>query len=223
MKRTTLLLTVFGLILTLVAWYMLLWMPRADALAQTETQIVDVQAQQATTQERITALQGVRQEAPQLQAELAAAESLLPRDTALPSALRQLQAAADASKANLVSVSPARPEAVEGAPPGLFSMPLNAEVRGTYFQIVDTLRRLEDPSISPRGLAWESVSITIDETAPNLVVVLTGRMYAVLPAPPAPAAEATDPEAAETETADDETTDGADVEVEVDTEQGSDQ
>jgi hypothetical protein len=30
-------------------------------------------------------------------------------------------------------------------------MGVTAEVRGTYFQIVDTLRRLEDPAISPRG------------------------------------------------------------------------
>jgi Tfp pilus assembly protein PilO len=224
MKRTTLLLTVLGLILALVAWYMLLWMPRADALAETETQIVDVQAQQATTQARITALQGVRQEAPQLQAELAAAESLLPRDTALPSALRQLQAAADASNANLVSVAPSRPEPVEGAE-GLFSLGLNAEVRGTYFQVVDTLRRLEDPSISPRGLSWESVSITLDDAAPNLVVVLTGRMFAVLPSVPAPGAEPIDPEAAEADATDDEAADGADgeVDVDVDTEQETDQ
>jgi Tfp pilus assembly protein PilO len=225
MKRTTLLLTVLSLILTLVAWYMLLWMPRADALAETEAQVVDVQAQQATTQARITALQGVREEAPQLQAELAAAESLLPRDTALPSALRQLQAAADASNANLVSVAPSRPEAVEGASPGLFSIGLNSELRGTYFQVVDTLRRLEDPSISPRGLTWDAVSIVIDDEAgaPNLVVMLAGRMFAVLPATPAPGVEPTDPEAAETDATNDEAADGVDVEVDVDTEQETEQ
>jgi Tfp pilus assembly protein PilO len=222
MKRTTLLLTVLGLILALVAWYMLLWMPRADALAETETEIVDVQAQQATTQERIASLQSVREEAPQLQAELAAADSLLPRDTALPSALRQLQTAADASSANLVSVAPSRPEPVEGAD-GLFSLGLNAEVRGTYFQIVDTLRRLEDPSISPRGLTWESVSITIDDTAPNLIVVLTGRMYAVLPTPPQPDVEAPVADGDGTEATEDEANDAADVEVDVETDQEVDQ
>jgi hypothetical protein len=188
MKRATILLTVLGLILVLVAWFLLVWSPRAEAITETENQVVEVQAQQVTTQARIATLQGVREEAPQLQADLAAAESLLPRDTALPSALRQLQSAADASNANLVSVSPSRPEAVEGAEPGLYAIGLTAEVRGTYFQIVDTLRRLEEPSISPRGLVWSGTDMTIDEEggAPNLIVVLTGRMFAVLPAPPAP-------------------------------------
>jgi hypothetical protein len=188
MKRATLLLLSLSLVLVLVGWFLLVWTPRSDAIAETEVQIVDVQAQQATTQARIADLRGVREQAPALQADLAAAESLLPRDTALPSALRQLQSAADASNANLVSVSPSRPEAVEGAAPGLYAMGVTAEVRGTYFQIVDTLRRLEDPAISPRGLLWTGTDITIDEEAgaPNLIVILTGSMFAVLPEPPAP-------------------------------------
>jgi hypothetical protein len=217
MKRTTLLLTVLGLILVLAAWYMFLWTPRAEARSAAEAEIIDVQAQQATTQSRITALQSVREEAPQLQAELVAAESLLPRDTALPSALRQLQAAADASNATLVSVAPSRPEAVEGSTTGLFSMAVNAELRGTYFQIVDTLRRLEDPSISPRGLVWDSVGLTIDDTAPNLTVALTGRMFAVLPSPPAPDTGETEATADATDEGD-AADEGADVEVDVDVE-----
>jgi hypothetical protein len=203
MKRATLLLLSLSLILVLVGWFLLVWTPRSDAIAETEVEITEVQAQQATTQARIAGLRGVREQAPALQADLAAAESLLPRDTALPSALRQLQSAADASNANLVSVSPSRPEAVEGATPGLYAMGVTAEVRGTYFQVVDTLRRLEDPAISPRGLLWSGTDITIDEEAgaPNLIVILTGRMYAVLPEPPAPEVGTTEP-AATDETAD---------------------
>jgi hypothetical protein len=194
MKRTTLLLLSLSLVLVLVAFYLLVWTPRSDAIAEAEVQIADVQAQQATTEARIVELRGVREQAPALQADLAAAESLLPRDTALPSALRQLQSAADASNANLVSVSPSRPEAVQGAAPGLYGMVVTAEVRGTYFQVVDTLRRLEDPAISPRGLVWTGTDITIDEDAgaPNLIVILTGRMYAVLPEAPASDVEAPD-------------------------------
>jgi hypothetical protein len=191
MKRTTLLLLSLSLVLVLVGWFLLVWSPRSEAIAETEVQIADAQAQQATTEARIETLRSVREQAPALQADLAAAESLLPRDTALPSALRQLQSAADASNANLVSVSPSRPEVIEGAAPGLYAMGVTAEVRGTYFQIVDTLRRLEDPAISPRGLLWSGTDITIDEEAgaPNLIVILTGRMYAVLPEPPAPEVE----------------------------------
>jgi type II secretory pathway component PulM len=70
MKRATLLLTVLGLVLVLAAWFMFVWSPRAEAITETEASIVDVQAQQATTQNRIAELQGVREQAPQLQAEL---------------------------------------------------------------------------------------------------------------------------------------------------------
>jgi hypothetical protein len=221
MKRATLLLTGLGLVLALVGWYFLVWSPRAEAITAAEAQIVDVQAQQATTQSRIVALQGVRETAPQLQAELAAAESLLPRDTALPSALRQLQTAADQSGATLVSVSPARPEPVEGAEPGLYSMLLNIELQGTYFQVVDVLRRLEDPSISPRGIVWGGATFAIDETAPNLTVALTGQMFAVLPAPP-PEPGAVEPVEGAGEEAED-GGEGADVEVDAEVEAEVDQ
>lgn len=207
MKRATLLLVGLGLILVLVLWYLLLWTPAQEELATVETSITDVQATQATTRSRIASLEGVREQAPQLQAELAAAESLLPRDTALPSALRQLQLAADQSGATLVSVSPARPELVEGSQAGLYAMLLNAEVRGSYFQIVDTLRRLEDPSISPRGIVWDSAALTIDEY-PELITVLSGRMFAVLPQPPAPDTGTAEPAPADGEAADGEPTDG---------------
>ncbi|WP_052667338.1 type 4a pilus biogenesis protein PilO [Nitriliruptor alkaliphilus] len=213
MKRVTLLLTGLGLVLLVVAWFMLVWSPRADALAETEVQIANVQTEQTTARSRILALQGVREQAPQLQADLAAAESLLPRDTALPSALRQLQQAADASNANLVSVSPARPEPVEGAPAGLYAMTVNAELKGTYFQIIDVLRRLEDPAISPRGFVWGAATFAIDETAPDLTVALSGRMFAVLPAPPPPpgAAEAAGEGTEETPDDADEGEEGAEV------------
>lgn len=195
MKRVTLVLTGLGLVLLLVVWYLLVWTPRAEAITAAEASIADVQAQQATARTRIVALEGVREQAPQLQADLAAAESLLPRDTALPSALRQLQQAADDSNATLVSVSPARPEPVEGADPQLYQLPLTLELRGTYFQIVDVLRRLEDPSISPRGIVWSDAGFVLDEEAPDLIVSLTGRMFAVLPAPPAPETGTTAPAA----------------------------
>lgn len=210
MKRTTLLLTALGLVLVLAGWYLLVWSPRNDALTAAEVATTEVQAQQDLTRSRVAALQAVREEAPQLQAELAAAESLLPRDTSLPSTLRQLQQAADASNATLVSVSPMQPVAVEGATPGLYAIALNAEVRGSYFQIIDVLRRLEDPTISPRGMVWDNVSIAMGDEAPELVVALTGRMFSVLPVPPAvdtattdaPAVDATDG-AADAEPADD--------------------
>lgn len=188
MSRMTALLGGLAIVLVLVLWYFLLWTPRVDELAAVESQIEDVQASQDVSRSRIDQLQQVREQAPELQAELAAAESLLPRDSDLPSALRQLQLAADESGATLVSVAPARPEPVPAADPALYAMSLALDLQGSYFQIVDTLRRLEDPSISPRGFVWEQIDLVVDEH-PSLTVSVTGRMFAVLPAPPADGAD----------------------------------
>jgi hypothetical protein len=206
MSRTTRLIVALGVVLVLVLWYLFVWSPRVEALELVEADIQTTQASQASARARIGELQLVREQAPALQAELAAAASLMPRDTALPGALRQLQQAADDSGATLVSVSPARPEPVVGADDAatnLYALGLALELRGSYFQIVDTLRRLEDPAISPRGFVWESVTLTLDEH-PTLTVAVTGRMFSVLTAPPmepdpnaavAPTEEATDTEA----------------------------
>jgi Tfp pilus assembly protein PilO len=188
MNRTMLALSVLGSILLVVLFWLLLWSPKQEELELALAEIETVQAQQFETEGRIRALEGVRDRAPELEAELAAGEAVLPRDTALPSALRQLQTAADEAGATLVSVSPGRPVAVEGADETLGQIPVNVELRAGYFQAVDFLRRMEDPTISPRGLTWTSLDMTVDEY-PSLTVILAGQLYAELPAPPAPEPE----------------------------------
>lgn len=192
MKRLTTLLVVLGLVLTLVAWYFLLWQPGSDELADVELQIEQVQASQSTTRARMGELQSVRERAPQLQAEVTAGETILPEGSSLPSALRQLQQAADESGATLMSVAPGRPASVEGADPTLYSMSLSFDLQGSFFQIVDTLRRLEDPRISPRGFLWRSLSLSTEEL-PTLVASITAEMFTVLPAPPVDAAAGGEP------------------------------
>jgi Tfp pilus assembly protein PilO len=187
MNRTMLALSVLGSVLLVVLFWLLLWSPKQEELELALAEIETVQAQQVETEGRIRALEGVRERAPELEAELAAGEAVLPRDTALPSALRQLQTAADEAGATLVSVSPGRPVAMEGADATLGQIPVNVELRAGYFQAIDFLRRLEDPTISPRGLTWTSLDLSVDEY-PRLTVILAGQLYAELAAPPAPEA-----------------------------------
>lgn len=183
MKRATLLLTVLGLILVLVGWYLLMWQPRAEDLARVEEETVSVRAAQETTRARIATLEGVRERAPELQAELVAIESLLPRDPAIASALRQLQLAADDSGVTLLSINPTRPNVIE-ADGGLHEMRVSLEMQGRYFALLDAMRRLEDPEITSRGIVWEGLTITRDEsTYPELTAALTGRIFTVLPQP----------------------------------------
>jgi Tfp pilus assembly protein PilO len=188
MNRTVVALSALGAVLVVVLFWLLLWSPKQDELEQAHLDIESVRSEQALTETRIRALEGVREQAPELEAELAAGDAIVPRDAALPSALRQLQTAADEAGARLVSVSPGRPTAVDGQPT-LGRIPVSVELHAGYFQAIDFLRRLEDPTISPRGLTWANLDMSIDEY-PNLMVNLSGQIYAQLAVPPAPADEA---------------------------------
>jgi Tfp pilus assembly protein PilO len=210
MTRTMVALSVLGAVLLTVVFWLLLWSPKQDELDQALVDIETVRSQQVQTESRILALEGVRERAPELEAEHVAGEAVLPRDAALPSALRQLQTAADEAGATLVSVSPGRPVAVEGGDATLGQIPVNVELHAGYFQAIDFLRRMEDPTISPRGLTWSNLDMSIDEY-PTLIVTLAGQLYAQLPAPPAPAEEAQDP-----------AEDGADAEASVDVDETED-
>jgi Tfp pilus assembly protein PilO len=206
MNRIQLLLVSLGAILLVVLFWLLLWSPQSEEIDDVRAEIERVQSQQASTQTRIGALQRVRDEAPEIEARLAAGASILPRDTALPSVLRQLQTAADESGAVLTTVSPGRPASVDELDDELAMIGLTLQMDASYFQLVDFLRRVEQADITPRGIAWEQLSLSIGEY-PELNVSLNGRMYALLPSAPPPEDEP-EPE-------DDDDADDADVEIEI--------
>lgn len=194
MSRQTAILSAFGVVLVLVLFYFFAFQPKNEELAVIRDEIDAAVAQQATLEARIAALQEVRLRAPEIEAALAAAESITPRESALPSALRQLQLAADDSGVELRTVSPGRPVAVPGEIPELSTISVAVTIDGSYFQLIDFLRRIEDPAITPRGIIWTSGTVS-PANYPQLAASLTGQMYAVLPAPAAPAPAPTETEA----------------------------
>ncbi|MBW3659809.1 MAG: type 4a pilus biogenesis protein PilO [Actinobacteria bacterium] len=189
MTRQNAILSVLGVVLVLVLFYFFAFQPKNEEIAVIREEIDTAVAQQATLESRIAALQEVRLRAPEIEAALAAAESIIPRESALPSALRQLQLAADDSGVDLITISPGRPTVVEGAAPELALMTISVAIEGSYFQLVDFLRRIEDPAITPRGIEWNSGSLA-PTVYPRLTVSLSGEMYALLPAAPVPVEEA---------------------------------
>lgn len=199
MSRQNAILTILAAVLVVVLFFFFLFQPRANDIAEARTQAEDVRAQQQVTRTRITQLEAVRAEAPEVEAALAAAETIIPRNSALPAAVRQIQMAANTSGGTLVSIAVTRPQEVEtttGAAPAtgaeqLAQMGLTVSFSGGYFQVVDFLRRIEDPAITPRAVVWESLSVA-DEEYPVLTTSLSGRMFALLP--PGSVDEAPSPE-----------------------------
>jgi Tfp pilus assembly protein PilO len=214
MTRTHWLLAGLAALLVLALFWLMLMSPQRDELAELQAETEDIEARQVQTASRIASLEAVRDEAPRQEALLAAAHAILPRDPALPSFLRQLQQAADDSEITLVAVAPARPveATVEGADQSLHVINVGVELQGGYFQLVDFLRRIEDPAITPRGMTWNALNVSGEpEDYPTLEISLQGDVYTLLPIAPA---ETEVPDAPD---ADDEDPD-ADVDVDVDVE-----
>lgn len=222
MNRTALLLSVLGAVVVIVLFFVFVFQPARDDLAEVEEQIALEQDEQERLEAEIERLQLVREDAPSVEAELATADAIVPRDPALPALVRQLQLAADESGVTLSSVATGRPAELEEAPEeGLSAIDVNTQLEGGYFQIVDFLRRIEEPSISPRGITWINATVTRDEDSyPDLGVTLAGRAYAVVdvPLPPEPEPEAedgaTDDEGGTDDGADDDGDAGTDDEAE---------
>ncbi len=222
MSRTALLLSALGAVIVIVLFFVFVFQPAREELAEVEDQIALEQDEQERLEGEIERLRLVREEAPTVEAELAAADAIVPTDPALPALVRQLQLAADEAGITLASVTTSRPTALEESPAeGLSSIEVSTQLEGGYFQIVDFLRRIEDPSISPRGIEWANTTVTRnDESYPDLSVTLAGRAYAVVAVPlppepePDPDAEATDDDDGTDNEADDGDVAGTDDEAE---------
>ena len=191
MNRIAVLLTALGLLAVTVAFFLFLFQPAREDLAEIEEQIALEQQQQSQLLQDIARLRDVRERAPGIESELAAANAVVPQEAALPALVRQLQSAADDSGMVLSSVATSRPsELADVEEPGLSGIDVNGQLTGTYFQMVDFLRRIEDPAITSRGIIWGSTTISrADDAYPDLQFNLSGRAYAVIEDPLAPEPE----------------------------------
>lgn len=200
-RSTTALAAVIAVAILALAW-MFLIQPQNEEIAAIEADIVARQDESRVLDTQIAGLQDVRARAPDIESSIAEVEGVIPSDPALPAALRQFQAAADDAGVSLLTLAPARPTAAEDADtPNLYQIPVAMTIRGSYFQTVDFLRRLEDPAITARGVEVQAVTINRNDDAyPALDVAITASMYAVLDDVPVPVEEAPVTTAPETTT-----------------------
>ena len=212
MNRLQVLLGVLVAVLIVVAFFFLVVQPQRDTLADIDQQIETQREEQVALQTEIDRLRSVREDAPEVEADVAAAAAIVPEDPALPAALRQFQTAGDDAGVVLRSVTTDRPVDLEVGPDGLSAININLQIGGSYFQLVDFLRRIEDPTITPRGTMWSDASISTEEY-PELNVSLSGQVFAIVATPPPP--EEADPDASEDGDAAETDDDGLDLEADL--------
>ena len=181
-RQATFLAILAGLLIAVAFWF-LLFQPGQEELAAVEEEVDQVLAQQDITRLRIQELQQVRAEATQIQADITRAAAIVPGDPAVPATLRQIQAAADDSGLFIETFAPGAPIDVAEVEFDLAALNLTMAVEGSYFQIVDFLRRLENPDIVARGVLIDTISLAPADY-PALTGSITARLFTTVPAPP---------------------------------------
>jgi Tfp pilus assembly protein PilO len=200
MSRQAILLSVLALVLAIAMWWAFIMSPQREQVAVLESDLAAVELQGVALQGRITTLEAMRGRAAQMESSIASLRSVVPASDEIESALRQMQAAADDAGVVISQLSTGRPTPVTSNVK-LHQISLSMSAAGSYFQIVDFLRRLEDPRITARGFNVTTVSMG-PSSYPTLNLTVSASLYASmdtyeLPAPaPAPAPSAVPSESA---------------------------
>ena len=201
------LLTAFGSVAVLALGWFLLVTPKNSKAAAIRTETEAQLQANATLQSKIALLKAQQKQLPKLQRELEEFARLIPDNPALPSLIRSLSDAADASGVELVSVSPSAPTLFTGAPAAngmaLAQVPVAVKVKGTYpdiqqfFSEVEALKRaflVNGVKVNPASGGADAASSALAAVRNDLNAELSGQMFMTTkaPAPVAPAAPAAD-------------------------------
>lgn len=142
--------TIFVLVMlaVLVAWFFLVWTPQSNDIEETAQAADDSEGQATRLRLEVARLEELEKKAPALRERAAKADTAIPSEPQLAQFILQVQAAADASGVEWVSVTPTPPAALpeEAAEPqagGLLQVSLSMAVEGGYFQVQDFITRLE--------------------------------------------------------------------------------
>lgn len=188
MSRQSILLSVLAAVLVIALWWLFVFTPGQDRLEAVEADISAAEAELVSLEQTIASLEAVRSRAPEIEAAVARVQSIVPDDPALAAALRQIVAAADDAGVEIDGLTATRPAGEEDPAIDLFTQNLNLTVTGSYFQVVDFVRRIEDPQITARGIVFDNLTMAVSEY-PDLSVALTGQMFSVLDPVPEPEGE----------------------------------
>lgn len=179
------------LVLVGVVWYFALWSPTQEEIEDIRAQTQQELSQAQSLRTRAAQLREIRSEAAEIEARLAEVETLVPSEVRLPAILRQVELAAQDAGIELITLSPTRPTAAGDDTVPFARVDLAFNVRGTYFQLIDLARRLEDPDLMGRGVTWRFSNLSADEL-PVLSGALGVTVYTRAPendAAPAPEPE----------------------------------
>jgi Tfp pilus assembly protein PilO len=138
--RTPLIVGVVGAILVLAIVAALI-LPKASQVRTTNGKLAKASAAELGLEVRLEALKGAQKEAPANRRRLAKLQSEVPETVQLPSVIRLLNATAEDSAVDFISVSPSTPAlSLTG---NVSTLSTQIQVNGSYFAVDEFLFRLE--------------------------------------------------------------------------------
>ena len=156
-----------------VALFFLLVFPKMGEVGEAEDELEQAQQEELTLQTELSRLQAAREQAPQIQRQLARFRRQIPPVADLPGVINQLQDVADVAGVDFFAISPGTPAAT---PTGSAAeIPAQVQVVGSFFPVDEFLFRLET---LPR--ASKVVNVTVSEGPeglPQIDVTLDVRFY----------------------------------------------
>ncbi|MDP8978150.1 MAG: type 4a pilus biogenesis protein PilO [Actinomycetota bacterium] len=174
-------------VVLIAGFVFLLYRPAVAEQRRLERETAKLGTRQQELRNQISRLREIKADAADYRRRVARLAAYIPVGVQQPSAVEQLQAAADGAGVDVDSVTFATPAAVPEAPEPseadtvLAQTHVSLSVSGTYFQLVEYFRRLEYET--PRAVLVQQLSFNEGEGGfPTLSVAWSGEVFSVLAA-----------------------------------------
>ena len=160
-------------ILVAILVVVLLLLPKASAVHKKEDELQKAQDRQEQLQAQLGQLRDAKARAKQVQRELNRLETRIPPTADLPSLIRFLQGAADASAVDFMSVSPGTPTLT--ADQAVSIIPTQVTSAGTFFSVEEFMFKLET---LPRAVKVTQIQVGPGpDGLPQLQISMTAEVY----------------------------------------------
>lgn len=171
-RQVPLITAIAGVVVAILV-VVLLVLPEANRVRDTNTQITQAVSQQDTLRVELAQLQSDQQQAPHTRRVLARLNGKVPPTTDLPGLIRLLNSAANRAGVSFMSVSPATPTPPSTGPQ-VSVIPVSVTVSGGFWSIDEFMYRLENlPRLATMGTASFTRSAPAVDTLGTTTITAT--------------------------------------------------
>jgi Tfp pilus assembly protein PilO len=169
------------LVVLVAIWFFALWLPASRELDDANDELDAAEATIDELEQERERLRLATEDAPVIQTQLRTLEAAIPGRPDLADFMLSLSEAELASGLQIVAVTTGEPSE-ESA--GLTTIPVNLELNGGYFQLLDFINRVTQAQrlYVIDALDVESLAEEAATTPPDLAVTLVGRVFTTVPA-----------------------------------------